>query len=38
MKDLIIGKQLNVIKKYNNFDDDKLAVIKYGLEDRKSVV
>lgn len=32
MKDLIIGKQLNVIKKYNNFDDDKLAVIKYGLE------
>ena len=32
MKDLIIGKQLNVIKKYNDFDDDKLAVIKYGLE------
>ena len=32
MKDLIIGKQLNVIQKYNNFDDDKLAVIKYGLE------
>lgn len=32
MKDLIIDKQLNVIKKYNNFDDDKLAVIKYGLE------
>ena len=32
MKDLIIGKQLNVIKKYNNFDDDKLAIIKYGLE------
>lgn len=32
MKDLIIGKQLNVIKKYNNFDDDKLTVIKYGLE------
>lgn len=32
MKDLIIGKQLNVIKKYNNFDDDKFAVIKYGLE------
>lgn len=32
MKDLIIGKQLNIIKKYNNFDDDKLAVIKYGLE------
>lgn len=32
MKDLIIDKQLNVIKKYNDFDDDKLAVIKYGLE------
>ena len=32
MKDLIIGKQLNVIKKYNDFDDEKLSIIKYGLE------
>ena len=32
MKDLIIGKQLNVIKKYNDFNDEKLSIIKYGLE------
>jgi len=32
MRNLIIGKQLNLLKKYNNFDEDKLAIIKYGLE------
>lgn len=32
MKNLIISKQLNFIQKYNKFDDDKLEIIKYGLE------
>lgn len=32
MKDLIINKQLKFIKKYNNYDNDKLDIIKYGLE------
>ena len=32
MKDLVINKQLSLIKKYNNFDDEKLSIIKYGLE------
>lgn len=32
MKNLIISKQLNFIQKYNNFDNDKLEIIKYGLE------
>lgn len=32
MRDLIINKQINIIKKYNDFDEDRIAVIKYGLE------
>ena len=32
MRNAIINKQLNIIKKYNQFDDNKIAVIKYGLE------
>lgn len=32
MKEVVINKQLSMIQKHNNFDEDKLAVIKYGLE------
>ena len=32
MKDIIIKNIMNQIKKYNNFDEIKLAEIKYGLE------
>lgn len=32
MRNFIINKQLNVIQKYNNFDKEKLEIIKYGLE------
>lgn len=32
MRDLIINKQISIIKKYNDFDEDRIAVIKYGLE------
>lgn len=32
MRDIIINQQINIIKKYNNFDSDKLEIIKYGLE------
>ena len=32
MKNLIINKQLDFIQKYNNFDNEKLEVIRYGLE------
>ncbi len=32
MRNFIINKQLNVIQKYNNFDNEKLEIIKYGLE------
>ena len=32
MRDIIINKQINVIQKYNNFDEEKIAIIKYGLE------
>jgi len=32
MKNLIINNSLNYIKKYNNYDEDKIAIIKYGLE------
>lgn len=32
MKDLIINKTMNTIKRYSDFDNTKLAEIKYGLE------
>lgn len=32
MRNAVINKQLNFIKRYNNFDDEKLSIIKYGLE------
>lgn len=32
MRNAIINKQLNFIKRYNNLDDEKLSIIKYGLE------
>ncbi len=32
MRDLVISKQLSWIQKYNNFDNEKLSIIKYGLE------
>ncbi len=32
MRDLVINKQLSLIQKYNNFDEEKLSIIKYGLE------
>ncbi len=32
MRNFIINKQLGVIQKYNNFDNEKLEIIKYGLE------
>ncbi len=32
MRDVIINKQINMLKKYNNFDDEKISIIKYGLE------
>ena len=32
MKEVVINKQLSMIQKHNNFDEDKLAIIKYGLE------
>ncbi len=32
MRDFIINKQLGIIQKYNNFDDERLEIIKYGLE------
>lgn len=31
MKNLIINKSMNYIKKYNNYSDSKLAEIEYGL-------
>lgn len=32
MRDLVINKQLSWIQKYNNYDDENLSIIKYGLE------
>ena len=32
MKNIIINKIINIIKKYYNYDDTKLNEIKYGLE------
>ena len=32
MRDIIINKQINIIQKHNNFDEEKIAIIKYGLE------
>ena len=32
MKNRIINNLMDIIKKYNNFDDIKLQEIKYGLE------
>ena len=32
MRDLVINKQLSWIQKYNNYDDEKISIIKYGLE------
>lgn len=32
MRNAVINKQLNFIKRYNNLDDEKLSIIKYGLE------
>lgn len=32
MRNFIISKQLRSIQKYNHFDDEKLEIIKYGLE------
>ena len=32
MKEVIINKQLSMIQKHNDFDEDKIAIIKYGLE------
>lgn len=32
MRNLIINQQLNFIQKYNNFNNDQLEIIKYGLE------
>ena len=32
MRDAIINKQINFIKKYNDFNDEKIEIIKYGLE------
>lgn len=32
MKKIIINRCINLIKKYNDYDDTKIAEIKYGLE------
>lgn len=32
MRNLIINQQLNFIQKYNNFNNEQLKIIKYGLE------
>ena len=32
MKEIVINKLINIIKKYNNIDNTKLLEIKYGLE------
>ena len=32
MKNFIINKSINYIKKYNNYSEDEIAIIKYGLE------
>lgn len=32
MRNFIIDKQLRIIQKYNHFDEEKLVIIKYGLE------
>lgn len=32
MRDIIINKQISIIQKYNNFDEEKISIIKYGLE------
>ena len=32
MREYVINKQINFIQKYNNFDKDKIEIIKYGLE------
>lgn len=32
MREYVINKQIGFIQKYNNFDKDKIEIIKYGLE------
>ena len=32
MKEIVINKLINIIKKYNDIDNTKLLEIKYGLE------
>ena len=32
MREYVINKQIGFIQKYNNFDKDRIEIIKYGLE------